>query len=269
MLNINPICTSIKNSTDKILNILNCKYIYNYPNSKDYFPIKEVDDLQRICVCIDNYKNAKIQSVDKSLIPIEVEKITIEQLKVVIQCLTDLIKNSRKDITSYICKLFEFDPSKQSFSYTTTIPIKYSLEDIIGYNTYIRLHDIYRQVIDSPDVLTSMNELLNKYENLKYVKLLKSYNSQEHSYILQNCRFVFPEKSIYTNMFIIVPTVNETYQSIDNCINATFSSLHPSIAAMVNEVCSHIDNICYESQGFGKQEELKLAKTIQTILIHI
>lgn len=254
MLNINPICASIKSSTDKIFNILNCKYEYNYPTSTDYFPIKEIDDLKRICVCIDDYKNAKIQSIDKSLIPIEVDSITIEQLNVVIQCLTDLIKNSRKEITSYICKLFEFDPSRQTFSYSTTIPTKYSLEEIIGYNAYLRLHDIYKQVADSPDILISLNEILNKYENLKYVKLLKSYNSQEHSYILQNCRLIFSNKSIYTNMFIIVPTVNETYQSIDNCINATFASLHPSLAAMVNEVCLHIDNMCYDSKGFGKPD---------------
>lgn len=244
-MNTSTICDSIELATKKILAILNCKYVYSYPKTAQSFPFKEADKLTRICRCIKDYEHANIQSIQNSDIPIQIDENTLKQLKTIITCIESLVQSTRKEMATSICKLLEYSPANHLPVYVTHMSTRYTFDEMIANNAYLRLYDFNKRA-DSTDVLNKVQQIAIKYKNTKFGKLLSNFNMSEHSYILQNCRFIFAYKNIYTNMFIIMPVVYEMYTTIDNCINASFDNIHPQLVSLIHTTCLEIENICGE-----------------------
>lgn len=259
MINATTICDNISSGTRKLNDVLTCKMIYTHPSMTHNFPIKEIDKLQRICTCIDDFKNTNIQNFDTSSVSIDVDSTYINQLISVIECIEELIYNTHKDMCLIICKLFDFDPSKHQFTYVESMPTIYTFSEMIEFNAYIRLYEIIRQA-NSSDILEDVKEHIEKFKSMKFYKLYYNFNITEYSYILQNCRFIFPSRNLNTNLFIIIPTITDMYKSISNCANATFEHLHPSMLALIQDACNQIENICGDDElirGFGKDENME------------
>lgn len=258
MINTTTICDTIENATKKILNVLNCNYTYSYPKTIQTFPYRITDKLNRICSCLEDYEKAQIQIVQNSELQLSINENILAQLNIIINCIDDLVKETRGKMAASICKLLENNPSRYSPIYVTNLPIKYSFDEMIANNAYIRLHD-FNKMANSTEILNKVQQISVKYRNYKFARLISNFNTTEHAYILENCRFIFPSKRIYTNMFIIIPAITEMFNSIDNCINASFENIHPELFSLILSTCREIENICGEqSSGEGNNFQLYL-----------
>lgn len=230
------LCDQLSKAIQDYYRALNCDYNYTYDTTIDSYLLNKIEILKNSNIC--NYQNSNINTIDSSLIPIIIDNNIIKDITEIINCIKNIIKTSRTNISNELCKLvpnYIFNP-KLNFTYN--IPIKYTIDDIIGYNIYLHLYSINSTNTEY------VKELIKKYNSSIYISILRNTNLSEHNYILQNVKIKFNQININTNLYIVIQPILNKYKTIDICINSCFNNLHPELIKSINFVCEAAKNIC-------------------------